>query len=94
MTCDSCIIAEVIMALTFIQGGVSDPPEMKPHLLERKQKEREFLDQLLSGKIHQDYGIPIPIKADLRKYQQVVTLSPLWSAVSQCGSPCYDSHTC
>lgn len=48
-----------------------DPPEMKKHLVEKKAQEREFLEQLLNGRILQDYGIPIPINADLRKYQQV-----------------------
>lgn len=46
---------------------------MKSHLVEKKKQEREFLTQLLSGNILQNYGIPIPIKADLRKYQQVST---------------------
>ena len=44
---------------------------MKAHLREKKAQERQFLDQLLNGKILQNYGIPVPIKADLRKYQQV-----------------------
>lgn len=48
---------------------------MKKHHIEKKLKEREFLTQLLSGNILQSYGIPIPIKADLRKYQQVVVQS-------------------
>lgn len=50
-----------------------DPPGLKEHLVEKKQQEREFLDQLLNGRILQDYGIPVAIKADLRKYQQVVS---------------------
>ena len=53
------------------QGGVADPPDMKAHLIEKKAQERQFLDQLLNGRILQSYGIPVPIKADLRKYQQV-----------------------
>ena len=55
-----------------------DPPEMKKHLLEKKLQEREFLDQLLNGTILHNYGIPIPIKADLRKYQQVCLLMTVY----------------
>lgn len=47
---------------------------MRQHLVEKKAQERQFLDQLLNGRILQDYGIPVPINADLRKYQQVISL--------------------
>lgn len=36
-----------------------------------KAKERHFLEQLLDGKKLENYKIPVPIKAELRKYQQV-----------------------
>ena len=39
--------------------------------MEQKQKERKFLEQLLDGKKVENYTIPVPIKAELRKYQQV-----------------------
>ena len=39
--------------------------------VEQKQKERKFLEQLLDGKKVENYTIPVPIKAELRKYQQV-----------------------
>ena len=44
---------------------------MKASLSERKEKERKFLEQLLDGSKVEQYKVPIPIKADLRKYQQV-----------------------
>ena len=40
-------------------------------MVEQKQKERKFLEQLLDGKKVENYTIPVPIKAELRKYQQV-----------------------
>ena len=39
--------------------------------MEQKQKERKFLEQLLDGTKVENYTIPVPIKAELRKYQQV-----------------------
>ena len=40
-------------------------------MVEQKQKERKFLEQLLDGKKVENYTIPVPIKAELRKYQRV-----------------------
>jgi hypothetical protein len=53
------------------QAGIPDPPHMSASLIEQKQKERVFLEQLLDAKKLQSYTIPVPIKAELRKYQQV-----------------------
>jgi len=44
---------------------------MSEAMVEQKQKERVFLEQLLDAKKLQSYTIPVPIKAELRKYQQV-----------------------
>ena len=44
---------------------------MTKAMMEQKQKERKFLEQLLDGKKVENYTIPVPIKAELRKYQQV-----------------------
>ena len=43
---------------------------MSKAMVEQKQKERKFLEQLLDGKKVENYTIPVPIKAELRKYQQ------------------------
>jgi hypothetical protein len=53
------------------QAGVPDPPDMKESLLEQKKKERAFLEQLIDGSKLENYQIEVPIKAELRKYQQV-----------------------
>ena len=44
---------------------------MSKAMVEQKQKERKFLEQLLDGTKVENYTIPVPIKAELRKYQQV-----------------------
>lgn len=48
---------------------------MSQALVEQKQKERKFLEQLLDGKKVENYTIPVPVKAELRKYQQVCQCS-------------------
>lgn len=54
------------------QAGIPDPPNMSEELIRMKAKERHFLEQLLDGKKLENYEIPVPIKAELRKYQQVI----------------------
>lgn len=47
---------------------------MSAELIRQKARERHFLEQLLDGKKLENYKIPVPIKAELRKYQQVSLL--------------------
>ncbi|XP_029788086.1 TATA-binding protein-associated factor 172 isoform X3 [Suricata suricatta] len=51
-------------------AGIPDPPNMSEELIQLKAKERHFLEQLLDGKKLENYKIPVPINAELRKYQQ------------------------
>lgn len=44
---------------------------MSADLIRQKARERHFLEQLLDSRKLEDYKIPVPIKAELRKYQQV-----------------------
>lgn len=44
---------------------------MPPSLAEQRDRERVFLEQLLDTSKLDNYIVPVPIKADLRKYQQV-----------------------
>ena len=53
-----------------LEAGLPDPPDFSEDLLRRRETERQFLTQLLDGSKVQQYDIPIPIKAELRKYQQ------------------------
>lgn len=55
----------------FYQAGIPDPPAMSADLIRQKARERHFLEQLLDGRKLENYKIPVPIKAELRKYQQV-----------------------
>ena len=59
------------MLVVPFQSGIPDPPGMSAALVEQKQKDRKFLEQLLDGTKLESYTIPVPIKAELRKYQQV-----------------------
>lgn len=47
---------------------------MSADLIRQKARERHFLEQLLDGRKLENYKIPVPIKAELRKYQQVCML--------------------
>lgn len=44
--------------------------EFSEELLARKKNERHFLEQLMNIKKLDDYKMPIPVKAELRQYQQ------------------------
>lgn len=44
---------------------------MSEALVKQKEAERHFLDQLLDGTKLDKFAIPVPIKCELRKYQQV-----------------------
>lgn len=44
---------------------------MSDDLIRQKARERHFLEQLLDSRKLENYKIPVPIKAELRKYQQV-----------------------
>ncbi|NXO33075.1 BTAF1 factor, partial [Locustella ochotensis] len=59
-----------LIRLMPLEAGIPDPPNMSEELIRMKAKERHFLEQLLDGKKLENYEIPVPIKAELRKYQQ------------------------
>lgn len=60
-----------LKAFTYFQAGITDPPEMSPALIAEKEKQRKFLEQLMDGSKLESYNIVVPVKAELRKYQQV-----------------------
>ena len=53
-----------------LEAGIPDPPGFSADMLEKRAGERQFLNQLLDGSKVDPYEIPVPIKAELRKYQQ------------------------
>ncbi|KAI4456700.1 tata-binding protein-associated factor [Holotrichia oblita] len=60
-----------LVQLMPLDGGVPEPPGLKlSDLCAKREKEREFLSQLLSPSSIPDYQIPVPIDAELRTYQQ------------------------
>lgn len=64
-------LSKFFCCLCVDQAGIPDPPAMSVDLIRQKARERHFLEQLLDGKKLENYKIPVPIKAELRKYQQV-----------------------
>ncbi|PWN31835.1 uncharacterized protein FA14DRAFT_93569 [Meira miltonrushii] len=52
-----------------LEAGLPDPPGLPEELMTKRQDERQFLSQLLDGTKVESYTLPVPIKADLRKYQ-------------------------
>lgn len=59
-----------LIRLLPLEAGIPDPPAMSADLIQQKARERHFLEQLLDGRKLENYKIPVPIKAELRKYQQ------------------------
>lgn len=60
-----------LVQLMPLDGGVPEPPELQGSSLNEKRiKEREFLQQLLTPSTIPDYVVPVPIAAQLRSYQQ------------------------
>ena len=63
---------------------------MSADLIRQKARERHFLEQLLDSRKLENYDIPVPINAELRKYQQVgptrtprsVTFPPLLASIT------------
>lgn len=60
-----------LVQLMPLDGGVPEPPALKDSCLNRqREKEREFLRQLLTPTSIPDFVVPVPIDAQLRSYQQ------------------------
>ena len=55
----------------FPQSGAVTPPEMSASLAGKRDSDRHFIEQLLDTSKLDSYVVPVAIKADLRKYQQV-----------------------
>lgn len=59
-----------IIKLVPLEAGIPDPPGMPEKLLIGRDKEREFISQMMDVSKVKPFSIPVEIKADLRKYQQ------------------------
>ncbi|GLG94284.1 Helicase domino [Gryllus bimaculatus] len=59
-----------LIQLMPLDGGLPEPPSLSADLIAQKVKERKFLEQLFNPKSIDEYKVPVPIKAELRSYQQ------------------------
>lgn len=59
-----------LIRLMPLEGALKDPPKESEAMSKRKQQERKFLEQLLDPKKLENFQVPVPIKAEIRSYQQ------------------------
>ena len=59
-----------LVRLMPLESGIEDPDGFTEQMKIQKQNERRFLEQLLDGSKLDQYTLPIPVNAQLRKYQQ------------------------
>ncbi|PRT56812.1 TATA-binding protein-associated factor MOT1 [Wickerhamiella sorbophila] len=75
---DSDLDVRTIAATTFaaiiklvpLEQGIPDPEDMPQELLEGRDKEREFISQMMDISKVKPFNLPVSIKAELRSYQQ------------------------
>lgn len=59
-----------IIKLVPLEAGIPDPVDMPKELLEGRDREREFIQQMMDPTKVKPYDLPITVNATLRKYQQ------------------------
>ncbi|KAK6437517.1 TATA-binding protein-associated factor mot1 [Oleoguttula sp. CCFEE 5521] len=59
-----------LVKLVPLEAGIPDPPGLPKSLLEGRERERQFIAQMLDPKKVEPFTIPVAIKATLRSYQQ------------------------
>lgn len=59
-----------LVRLMPLEAGVADPVGMPAALIEEKKEKRRFLEQLLDGSKLDRFELSVPLKAELRSYQQ------------------------
>jgi TATA-binding protein-associated factor len=59
-----------LVKLVPLEAGIPDPPGMPQTLLQGRERERKFMQQMLDPKKVEQFEIPVAIKAELRSYQQ------------------------
>lgn len=59
-----------IIKLVPLEAGIADPEGMPPQLLEGRDRERQFIEQMMDPSKIQPFEVPVAIKATLRKYQR------------------------
>lgn len=59
-----------IIKLVPLEAGIPDPPDMPEDLLAGRDRERDFIQQMMDPTKIKPFDLPVAIKATLRKYQQ------------------------
>ncbi|KAG5421534.1 MOT1 [Candida metapsilosis] len=59
-----------IIKLVPLEAGIPDPEDMPQELLEGRERERDFISQMMDPTKIKPFDLPVSIKATLRKYQQ------------------------
>lgn len=59
-----------IIKLVPLEAGIPDPPDMPEDLLEGRDRERDFIQQMMDPTKIKSFELPVAIIATLRKYQQ------------------------
>ncbi|KAE8452027.1 hypothetical protein EG329_002192 [Mollisiaceae sp. DMI_Dod_QoI] len=59
-----------LVKLVPLEAGIPDPPGLSAELLKGRDRERQFIGQLLDPHKIEPFVIPVAIKAELRSYQQ------------------------
>jgi TATA-binding protein-associated factor len=59
-----------LVKLVPLEAGIPDPPGFSEEMLKGRERERNFIAQMLDPKKAEDFKIPVAIKAELRPYQQ------------------------
>lgn len=59
-----------IIKLVPLEAGIPDPLDMPQELLEGRDRERDFIQQMMDPSKVKPFDLPVSIKATLRKYQQ------------------------
>ncbi|KAI5969366.1 MOT1 [Candida margitis] len=59
-----------IIKLVPLEAGIPDPDDMPQGLLEGRERERDFISQMMDPTKIKPFDLPVSIKATLRKYQQ------------------------
>jgi TATA-binding protein-associated factor len=59
-----------LIKLIPLEAGIPDPPGFSEELLKGREKERQFMAQMLEPKKASNFDLPVSINAQLRHYQQ------------------------
>ncbi|KAF8470536.1 putative TBP associated factor [Kalaharituber pfeilii] len=59
-----------LVKLVPLEAGIPDPPGLSPELLKGRDRERQFISQMLDVHKIEPFKLPVAINATLRSYQQ------------------------